>query len=170
MADNTERWGTMHAPLMSDLPVEGAADLSQVDLYRCRKCRRLLATSQHAVQVEPGPRSEHTLQQWKYREGLVSEPPKDAAPGGDESSLFVEPLSWMSQAITGTVQGKLYCPGCKSKLGAFNWSGITNADGAWVTPAFQLHLSRLDAVQPLRKLEELTTVRRPLLGPAAATQ
>lgn len=37
--------------------------------------------------------------------------------------------------------------------------------GGWVTPAFQLHRSKLDLIQP-RPIEELASVRRPLVGPS----
>lgn len=44
---------------------------------------------------------------------------------------------------------------------------ISSRSGSWITPAFQLHLSRLDAILP-RPLEALAQVRRPLIGQAAA--
>ncbi|KIY91824.1 hypothetical protein MNEG_16139 [Monoraphidium neglectum] len=50
--------------------------------------------------------------------------------------------------VGGATQGKLYCPGCGARLGSFNWAGITNTCGAWITPGFQLHLSRLDELRP----------------------
>ena len=37
---------------------------------------------------------------------------------------------------------------CEARLGSYNWAGIRSNNGAWVTPAFQLHLSRLDALKP----------------------
>jgi hypothetical protein len=40
-----------------------------------------------------------------------------------DSSVFLEPMSWMQEAIVGVVQGKLYCPNCQARLGSFNWSG-----------------------------------------------
>ncbi len=46
-------------------------------------------------------------------------------------------------------------------------AGISNPSGAWVTPAFQLHTSKMDSVPP-RPLAALgATVRVPMLRPAA---
>jgi hypothetical protein len=45
----------------------------------------------------------------------------------------------------GVVEGKLQCVKCEARLGNFNWSGMQCSCGAWVTPAFQLHKSRMDA-------------------------
>ena len=46
-----------------------------------------------------------------------------AANTSGDSSLFLEPMIWMQEAIVGAVQGKLYCPNCQARLGSFNWSG-----------------------------------------------
>lgn len=46
----------------------------------------------------------------------------------------------------GNVQGKLYCPGCKGRLGSYHWAGIQSNSGVWMNPAFQLHLARLDLI------------------------
>jgi hypothetical protein len=35
-------------------------------------------------------------------------------------TYFVEPLAWMP-SITQSLQGKIHCPKCKSKLGSFSW-------------------------------------------------
>ncbi|PNH06722.1 Dual specificity protein phosphatase 12 [Tetrabaena socialis] len=93
--------------------------------------------------------------------------PDGAIPGAPESCLFLEPLQWMADTVTGVVAGKLHCPhpGCKARLGSFNWSGISNPSAAWVTPAFQLHHSKIDTVSP-HPLEALANVRRPLLAAA----
>lgn len=40
--------------------------------------------------------------------------------------------------------GKLLCPGCGGKLGAWDWSGIRCACGVWVAPGIQIAKSRLD--------------------------
>lgn len=47
-------------------------------------------------------------------------------------------------------------------------AGITNTSGAWVTPAFQLHLSKLDVVEPRPPLEPVTVRRLPPTHPEAA--
>ncbi|GAX84563.1 hypothetical protein CEUSTIGMA_g11984.t1 [Chlamydomonas eustigma] len=67
-----------------------------------------------------------------------------------QTSIFVEPIVWMGPMVMGEVCGKLYCPGdnCSNRLGSFNWSGISNEQGKWVTPAFQLHVSKMDIIIP----------------------
>ncbi|KAK0570094.1 tyrosine protein phosphatase yvh1 [Tilletia horrida] len=65
------------------------------------------------------------------------------------SSYFVEPQPWMEPSLeTGEVRGRLECPNnrCSGKLGNWDWAGAQCACGAWVTPAFALHASRVDAV------------------------
>jgi hypothetical protein len=52
-------------------------------------------------------------------------------------------------------------------------AGITNERGAWITPAFQLHASRLDIVRQAGGLPASARVGRPTLlapGPSAAAQ
>lgn len=44
----------------------------------------------------------------------------------------------------GAMEGKLLCAHCEARLGYFNWSGIQCSCGSWITPAFQLHKSRVD--------------------------
>ena len=40
--------------------------------------------------------------------------------------------------------GKLKCFKCSSRLGHWNWSGSQCSCGVWVTPAFQITLSKID--------------------------
>ena len=89
-----------------------------------------------------------------------------AAGGSADGGLFTEPLRWMGAALEdGAVQGKLYCPreSCAARLGTFNWAGMQSASGAWVTPAFQLHLARLDA-EPPSASPALAAIRQPRLA------
>merc|ERR1712070_1273578 len=48
----------------------------------------------------------------------------------------------------GLLQGKLCCPQCNSRFGNFNWAGQQCSCGCWVTPAFQINLSRIDCMPP----------------------
>ncbi|EFN52747.1 hypothetical protein CHLNCDRAFT_138334 [Chlorella variabilis] len=134
-------------------------------MYRCRKCRTLVATAHNVVEVEQGPGAAGF--RWRKRDKhqhqtLAGDGGGPAASSSTEDgSLFLEPLRWMCEAgaggaaaaaadsvVGGAVQGKLYCPKCGARLGSFNWAGTQSSSGAWVTPAFQLHLSKLDAVEP----------------------
>jgi len=76
--------------------------------------------------------------------------------GSGGTVVFVEPMRWMRPQVAGGGassaasggSGKLYCPreGCPQRVGSFAWSGISSPSGAWVTPAFALHMARVDAV------------------------
>lgn len=143
---------------------------SQV-VYRCKKCRRIVATQESIVTHERG-KGELSFK-WSKRSsnqlGLENKP-------ADCTSIFVEPMKWMetckikqnkphSPSVSthsyakstnffvfvldrtvqdGHVEEKLVCIGCKARLGSFNWAGMQCSCGAWVNPAFQLHKSRLD--------------------------
>ncbi|DBB11429.1 TPA: hypothetical protein ACH3X3_006841 [Trebouxia sp. C0006] len=58
-----------------------------------------------------------------------------------------------------TAQGK-----CKARLGSYNWAGSQSESGAWVTPAFQLHHSKVDAMSAQKAAP--MNIRQPLVGPA----
>ncbi|EST08267.2 Dual specificity phosphatase, catalytic domain protein [Kalmanozyma brasiliensis GHG001] len=64
------------------------------------------------------------------------------------SSYFLEPMAWMSDLSSGEVTGRLNCPTakCGQKLGSWDWAGMQCACGAWVTPAFSLHRSKVDEI------------------------
>ncbi len=135
----------------------------QATLYRCRKCRKLLATADNILETEVGGQAAGFA--WHKRDKYPKERldgnigfgggggTSEGVEGVNQGGIFVEPLRWMSQILSeGHIQGKLYCPTpkCTARLGTFNWSGIQNSDGAWVTPGFHLHLTRLDAEDPAK--------------------
>eukprot|EP01018_Ginkgo_biloba_P000800 Gb_24081 [translate_table: standard] len=109
-------------------------------LYRCKKCRRIVASKANEVSHSPGQGEE--CFKWKKRStmDLSNADRKPAC-----SSIFVEPMQWMEAVQEGAVEGKLTCAGCQARLGYFNWSGMQCSCGTWVNPAFQLHKSRMDA-------------------------
>ncbi|XP_029930843.1 dual specificity protein phosphatase 12 isoform X1 [Myripristis murdjan] len=110
--------------------------------YRCRKCRTLFRGS-----------------------SILSHPVGDGASAFSHkkagnftgnvqcTSYFIEPVQWMEQALLGVMDGQLLCPKCSCKLGSFSWCGDQCSCGRWVTPAFQLHCSRVDEIQQLSILK-----------------
>lgn len=64
------------------------------------------------------------------------------------TSYFIEPMAWMTALSSGEVTGRLNCPAekCRAKLGSWDWAGMQCGCGAWVTPAFSLHRSKVDEV------------------------
>ncbi|CAA0812846.1 Probable inactive dual specificity protein phosphatase-like [Striga hermonthica] len=105
--------------------------------YRCKKCRRLVALKENVVDHVPG--EGETCFNWRKRSGTFSRSEDDEC-----SSIFIEPLCWMKAVEEGGLEGKLSCINCEARLGYFNWSGIQCSCGTWITPAFQLHKSRVD--------------------------
>ena len=51
---------------------------------------------------------------------------------------------------------------CKARLGSYNWAGSQSESGAWVTPAFQLHHSKIDTMNAQAAVP--LGIRRPLFG------
>ncbi|PRQ56562.1 putative phosphoric monoester hydrolase [Rosa chinensis] len=103
--------------------------------FRCKKCRRLVAVQDNVVDHIPG--QGETSFEWRKQ--------KSSNYNNSEcSSIFVEPLKWMTAVEEGAMEGKLSCAHCEARLGYFNWSGIQCSCGSWITPAFQLHRSRVD--------------------------
>ncbi|KAI5068020.1 hypothetical protein GOP47_0016365 [Adiantum capillus-veneris] len=114
------------------------AEMGTSLLYRCKKCRRIVACQDNVLTHE--------------REGgHIPVRKKERSALGDETravnctSVFVEPMQWMTAVQEGDVSGKLSCASCSARLGSFNWSGAQCSCGTWVVPAFQLHKSRMDA-------------------------
>lgn len=108
-------------------------------VYRCKKCRKIVASQNNVVEHIPGEGEESFG--WHKRKG------RDLFNKSEEaecSSIFVEPLRWMTAVEEGALQGKLSCVHCEARLGYFNWSGIQCNCGSWITPAFQLHKNRVD--------------------------
>ncbi|KAL2930871.1 hypothetical protein RDABS01_036281 [Bienertia sinuspersici] len=107
-------------------------------IYRCKKCRQIVASQDNVVSHEQG-KGEASFG-WRNRRVESDSLPECTA-------IFVEPLKWMQtgeQVQEGYVYEKLYCMGCKSRLGSFNWAGMQCSCGAWVNPAFQILKSRID--------------------------
>ena len=95
--------------------------------FRCRKCRRSLATSVY----------------------LMSHTPKQqpSSPPGQCAHLFLEPLSWMRPELEqGKMEGRLECPNgrCKTNVGKYAWQGMRCSCGDWVVPAISLARGRID--------------------------
>lgn len=105
--------------------------------YRCRKCRRIIAAEDNVISHVPGE-GESCFDWNRRKSGRAYNKEQDC------SSLFIEPLKWMTPVEDGALEGKLSCIHCGARLGYFNWSGIQCNCGSWVTPAFQIAKSKVD--------------------------
>ena len=69
------------------------------------------------------------------------------APAAKCTSFFLDALPpWMAASLAagGAVEGKLLCE-CGAKFGSFDWAGTQCSCGAWVTPAIQVPMSKVDS-------------------------
>ncbi|XP_030310497.1 dual specificity protein phosphatase 12 [Calypte anna] len=113
-------------------------------LYRCRKCRRALFRSSSILSHEEGTGPT------AFAHKRVTDSARLSSDGREKcTSYFTEPVQWMEPALLGVMEGQLLCPKCTSKLGSFSWRGEQCSCGRWVTPAFQIHKSRVDEVRML---------------------
>ena len=123
-------------------------------VYRCKKCRRILANASNVIPHKPKERQvwRHNLSSKKYDRNTQNPPAvrKEVEVAADSSSApcdktyFIEPLAWMPDVLHKT-EGKLNCPKCASKLGSFSWvSGCQCPCGSKIAPAFYLVPSKVD--------------------------
>ncbi|XP_012266464.2 dual specificity protein phosphatase MPK-4-like isoform X2 [Athalia rosae] len=124
-------------------------------VYRCKRCRRIVASASNILPHLPrekqiwrhisskrdrGAKANKTLKK-------TAEPSENIEPTGIElctKTYFLEPLAWMPD-ITHSVEGKLNCPKCSTKLGSFSWvAGCQCPCGSKIAPAFYLVPSKVD--------------------------
>lgn len=123
-----------------------ANDDAVVTAYSCRRCRAVLFVADGLM---PHAVSKHRLKASKLRKDKAS-----GVSGAEDvcSSLFLsDPTKWMEEAgALGESEGKLMCPGCRTRVGSFCWSGCQCSCGTWVTPAIQFPRSKVDPRRYLR--------------------
>lgn len=71
-------------------------------------------------------------------------------------TFFVEPMTWMKD-VASNVEGKLYCPSCKSKVGSFNWIMASKCPcGQQVSPSFYLVPSKIEYSNIVQNIMQVT--------------
>ncbi|KAK1933186.1 dual specificity phosphatase, catalytic domain containing protein [Babesia divergens] len=107
------------------LDVERCAENEDGAVYSCMKCRQTLFYGYNILRHENAEK---------------------ATAGSREpcSSVFVEPMDWMTGVDTQT--GKIVCKNarCCAKLGSYCWYGRRCSCGHLQVPAFQIQLSKVD--------------------------
>ncbi|KAI9209360.1 protein-tyrosine phosphatase-like protein [Polychytrium aggregatum] len=108
---------------------------------RCKKCRRILVSKDNIMEHNPGA-GETSFAYNKRGQGLGP----NAQAKSKCNLFFIEPMEWIHGLDDGSVEGKIQCPKCESKLGSYNWSGSQCSCGEWITPSFALQKSKVDEV------------------------
>jgi hypothetical protein len=80
-----------------------ATSASATTSYKCRKCRFLLFSAD-LIEAHTRPHKASPI----CSSIFLSEPNED---------------HWLQAVVTADVTGKIHCPSCESKVGAFNWAG-----------------------------------------------
>eukprot|EP00696_Hemimastix_kukwesjijk_P015017 gnl/Hemi2/3108_TR1100_c0_g1_i1.p1 gnl/Hemi2/3108_TR1100_c0_g1~~gnl/Hemi2/3108_TR1100_c0_g1_i1.p1 ORF type:complete len:127 (-),score=21.78 gnl/Hemi2/3108_TR1100_c0_g1_i1:215-565(-) len=96
------------------------------DQFFCRACR--------AVLFATGDIQPHAV-------GSGYDPTRRSSSDQCTSIFLSEPQPWMD---TADVDGKVLCPKCKVRVGAFSWSGSQCSCGTWVTPAIQMSCGKVE--------------------------
>lgn len=141
-------------------------------VYRCKKCRRIVASKSNIITHKPLPNAQRTkeLKLDAYSDdntGImidqISDKLKENSLSSDRSSdvdidvckdvYFLEPLAWMDGILRQT-NGKLHCPKCQSKLGSFSWTmGCHCPCGTQVSPAFYLVPSKVELSRSVQNVQ-----------------
>ncbi|OQV26074.1 putative Dual specificity protein phosphatase 12 [Hypsibius exemplaris] len=86
----------------------------------------------------------HPVKHAASADGDTSEPPYSIASSACvQREIFIEPVAWMKDEIMQT-EGKLNCPQCAKKVGAFSWFGEKCPCGVFVTPAFHMDKGKVE--------------------------
>ncbi|CAL5423061.1 unnamed protein product [Camellia sinensis] len=109
----------------SDVGISGNSGRVSSRAYHCKKCRRVVALQENIVDHVPGE-GETSFGWHKRKDGN----PFNKCDEVECSSIFVEPLRWMTAVEEGALEGKLLCVHCEACLGYFNWSGIQCSCGS----------------------------------------
>lgn len=145
--------------LKLEAPIQGMrkemGETTTQGFYTCRKCGTLLSTLEHVLHQEVLSATTGTSQHGLNKgdgAGISRAKAAWSQAGMDKpscSSVFLhDKPSWAKD--DGAHSGRLTCPKCKGRVGSFCWSGATCSCGRWITPSFQLQLSRVDAHLKLR--------------------
>ena len=128
-------------------------ELAKVTVARCKKCRQRLAISTSFLKHDP-PSKESSEGHFIKRAGGSRRIVDIQESQTVCSHFFVEPLNWMKEELQGKqeLEGKFSCPGCSSKVGAYNWKGSRCSCGKWVIPAIHLQTNKVDSVSLTKKV------------------
>ncbi len=130
---------------LDPLSSAGSAKGNFSQTYKCKRCRRLLATSHNLMPHVPKEVPVWTDSKWSLPAEEVFEGASDLGLELCSQSLFVNPIRWMQAEIKQTLTGRLYCPNCQTKVGQYSWVRGCSCQGCKVTiaPAFELDVTEI---------------------------
>ena len=141
-AEKVEVEGALDAQSLASVGActPGWSSLDPAQAYLCRRCRRPLFAPSDVVSHERGDGQRAFRHVKRDRDRAAA----DAADVAACAHVFIDPPEWSPEVHRGDVEGKLRCPHCDYRLGAFSWHGAQCSCGAWVVPAFSIHANRVD--------------------------
>ncbi|KAF0979629.1 hypothetical protein FDP41_001297 [Naegleria fowleri] len=109
--------------------------------YLCQICRHALFKQEDLIEHEPTEkRGNKDFEYKKLRKDLkkgISKSSKSC------TSLYArDKMEWMGSMVGD--EGRLDCPQCGHRVGAYKWSGSQCSCGIWVCPSIQIQMSRVD--------------------------
>ncbi|XP_066902144.1 dual specificity protein phosphatase MPK-4 [Halyomorpha halys] len=113
-------------------------------VYKCYHCRRIIANKSNIIPHVAGKKVTWTNPQSfsSHNENILC-----------KEYLFCEPLAWMK---LNSVEGKLNCPKCQSKLGSFNWvMGTYCVCKARMVPCFYFIPSKIELCNIIQNVEAI---------------
>ena len=121
--------------------------------FRCRKCRRSLATSAYLIPHIPKTQQGAQVSSIKSSSdyGPISSLPSANPKPPQCAHLFLDPLTWMRPELEqGKLDGRLECPNvkCKTNVGKYAWQGMMCSCGEWIIPGISLARGRIDEMKP----------------------
>lgn len=129
-------------------PDEKVAALAEKPLtqLKCKKCRIPLALSTSFI-LHPPKDSDPADANYAPRNGMAF----NSAIPPSCMHYYLEPVLWMKPELDqGHLEGKLLCPKCHGRLGAYHWQGEKCSCGRWITPAIEIQRSKVDE-EPVRR-------------------
>ncbi len=135
---------------LADLPAKPLPLLPPRLVYRCKRCRHVLATDND---VQPHQQPTEDLQQLRFVKRGHTNRVILVQQGSTVCSHYflAEPLKkWMQLEVERKqIEGRFLCPTvtCGAKIGGYSWRGSRCSCGKWVIPAFHLNSSRVDEVK-----------------------
>ena len=116
-------------------------------VYRCRKCRRILATSANIMEHDPLPRKKDSARAGNKFRSSRRDTVDDDSNDSEKCQIYIEAVTWMRNELEkGELGGKLHCVSCDARVGKYSWKGMQCSCSRWVVPAFMLQRSKVDII------------------------